>query len=189
MALLPLHAAHPANNLPPHVQLVAVDEDDGEPAAGDDQGKDKEHEDAGAQEPQVGVHKGASGRLDLQRVRRVGGCGHVLHSTHLRQQLNARSVPPAAEGSPTTPPTPRPPRRTMIEKSALRKVPMSSFCQPNSCSAVMAQRGYSSVTSQNAFFQDRSLRPSSQPTAPPAEAPAARRAPPGSSRRSASSAP
>ena len=41
----------------------------------------------------------------------------------------------------------------MIEKSALRKVPTSSFFHPNSCSAVIAQRGYSSVTNQKAFFQ------------------------------------
>ena len=30
---------------------------------------------------------------------------------------------------------------------------MSSLFQPNSCSAVMAQRGYSRVTNQKAFFQ------------------------------------
>jgi hypothetical protein len=42
---------------------------------------------------------------------------------------------------------------TIIEKSALRKVPTSRVFQPNSCSAVMAQRGYSSVTNQKAFFQ------------------------------------
>ena len=30
---------------------------------------------------------------------------------------------------------------------------MSSFFHPNSCSDVIAQRGYSSVTSQKAFFQ------------------------------------